>query len=140
MSHYKSMYDDNGMLYAHDLAGKEFVLVIKHVAAGSVTGKKGRKAKKPIVTFANAKKQFALNKTNGKTIASLYGTDTTAWSGKSVTLYPAVTEMDGEQVECIRIKPSVPTRAASKESPEAKEPPPIDAEEAAQIARNETDQ
>lgn len=106
--HYKRLYDDKEFLYAFDLDGKEVVVEIEMVAGGVLTGEKGRSTKKPIVSFAGKTKKLALNKTNGKTIASLYGTDTDRWIGKRITLYPTTTDFGGETVECIRIRPVVP--------------------------------
>ncbi len=51
---------------------------------------------------------FELNPTNRKTISQLYGTKPSAWTGKFITLYPTTTEMAGQTVDCIRVRPSVP--------------------------------
>jgi hypothetical protein len=67
-------------------------------------------SKKPVIVFAGKKKKFAVNKTNGKTIAGMYGTDVAAWKGKQVTLYPTTTRFGGETVECIRVRPAVPSK------------------------------
>lgn len=114
MPHYKFMFDDNGMLYAHNLKGKDATLTIKRVAAGKVIGEKARETKKPIVEFEETDRKFVLNKTNGKIIAAMYGTDADKWTGKRVTLYPTTTNMGGEVVECIRARQTVP--AESKET------------------------
>src|SRR5688572_24665427 len=115
MSHYRTMYDESDMLYAHDLGGREVTLTIKKAYAGELVGEKGRKTRKPFLEFVEpkSKKKLALNKSNGKTIARLYGTDATKWEGKQITLYPTTTEFGGETVECIRIRPVVPGAAPS---------------------------
>ena len=112
MPHYKSMFEDNGMLYACHLDGKDFTLTIRKVEAGSVTGSKGKKDKKPIVHFERTDKKLALNKTNGKVIAGMYGPDTDDWVGKRITLYATTTEFGSETVECIRVRPKVPPAPA----------------------------
>lgn len=114
MAHYKSMYDDSEFLYAHDLQGKDWTMKIVRCTAGEVTGDKGRKSKKPVLCFEGATKKLALNKSNGKTIARLYGNDTDKWAGQLVTLFPTTTEFGGETVDCIRIRPTVPKAPAAK--------------------------
>jgi hypothetical protein len=53
-----------------------------------------------------------LNPTNRKTIQQLYGTKPSAWVGQFITLYPTTTEMAGATVDCIRVRPTVPGKAA----------------------------
>lgn len=114
MPNYLTMYDPSDMLNAIDLQGREVHLEIEAVAAGELTGQKGRKAKKPIVKFKGKEKKFALNKTNGKAIARMYGKETDAWIGKWITLYTTTTEYDGDTIECIRVRPVAPNvKAAS---------------------------
>src|SRR5688500_15027782 len=109
--HYRRMYDDSEMLYAYDLEGaqgRDVVVVIEKVYGGELTGEKGRKTKKPFVKFAGRDKKLALNKTNGKAIATLYGSNTDDWVGKPIAIYATTTEYNGEQRECIRVRPQRP--------------------------------
>ena len=110
MPHYKSMFDASEFLFSYDLDGKDVIAQIVKVEAGTITGKDGRKARKPMITFKGSPKKLAINKTNGATLAKLYGADVKQWIGKWVTLYPTTTSFGGETVECIRIRPSVPDR------------------------------
>ncbi len=112
--HYKRMYDDKEFLYEYDLDGKDVTVTIEKCVAGELTGDKGRKSKKPMVSFVGTPKKLALNKTNGKAIASMYGTSVEAWAGKQITLYPTVTDFGGETLPCIRVRPTIPTGKASK--------------------------
>lgn len=108
MPHWKSMMDKE-FLYAFDLKGRDVTLTIAQVTAGKL--KNGKKeSKKPLCFFVEPrdKRPLALNATNCKTIAKLYGNDTDEWKGKRVTLYPTTTEMAGETVECIRVRPRAP--------------------------------
>lgn len=105
---YRRMYDDKEHLYAYDLDGREVTIQIEKVYAGELMGEKGRKSKKPMVKFVGKDKKLALNKTNGKTIAQLYGKDTDNWAGKWITIYPTTTDFGGETVDCIRVRPQVP--------------------------------
>lgn len=100
------MFDRTYMLAA-DLGGKDRVLTIKAVHAGELQNKAG-KSKKPIVHFEEFGLPIALNKTNAKTITKLYGPRVTAWVGKRVALYATTTDMAGETVDCIRVRPRVP--------------------------------
>lgn len=116
MVHYRSMYEDNGMLYACHLNGKDVTLTIKRVTAGAITGAKGKSDKKPIVEFEKTDKKLGLNKTNGRTIATLYGPDVEKWAGKRITVYATTTEFGREQVECIRVRPMIPNATVGKRS------------------------
>lgn len=108
MPDYRRMYDDKEHLYAYDLDGREVTVQIERVFAGELMGEKGRKSKKPMIKIVGKDKKLALNKTNGKTIAKLYGKDTDDWAGKWITIYPTTTDFGGETVDCIRVKPNVP--------------------------------
>lgn len=114
MPHYKRMYDDKEFLYAFDLDGRDVTLQIERVQAGEVSGEQGRKSKKPIVKFTGKDKKLAVNKTNGKIIAKLYGTNTDDWINQWVTLYPTTTAFGGDTVECIRVRPNRPERQQGK--------------------------
>jgi hypothetical protein len=106
--HYKRMFDDKEFLYAFDLDGREVTVTIEKCVAGKITGEKGRESKKPLLHFVGKQKKLAINKTNGKTIASLYGNDVENWAGKSIVLYPTTTTFGSETVECIRVKNVIP--------------------------------
>lgn len=103
MPDYRTMYDSQ-FLHEYDLTKDEVTVEIASVEVGELVSQGGRKSKKPLVKFKGADKGLALNKTNGKAIAALYGTDTNDWTGKKVTLFRSTTEMAGETVRCIRIK------------------------------------
>lgn len=115
---YRKMYDDKEHLYAFDLDGypagrdgrPERTLEIAGVSRGELTGEKNRKTKKPMVSFVGEVKKLALNKTNGRAVAALYGTDTDAWVGERITIFATTTEFGGETVDCIRVRPQRPER------------------------------
>lgn len=113
MAHYKSMYDSE-FLYAYDLNGTDVDVQIVAVKGGELTGEGGRKSKKPFLSLAGFDKKLAINKTNGKTIASIYGADADAWAGKWITLYATTTQFGGEVKDCIRIRPVAPRRGETK--------------------------
>lgn len=114
MAHWKSMMHRD-FIFAFDLNGRDVNVRIKQVKAGELTGEGGRKTKKPIAFFYDKEKGLALNATNCKAIASMYGNDTDKWIGKWITLYPTTTEMGGQTVDCIRVRPQPPRRSAQQQ-------------------------
>lgn len=51
---------------------------------------------------------YLTNATANKTLGRLYTKDPHGWVGKRITLYRTETEMNGEIVPCLRIRPQVP--------------------------------
>lgn len=141
MPNVMTMFDESDMLYAHDLDDREVTVEITGVSPGTLIGEKGRKARKPFVTFRGAKKKLALNKTNTRTIIKLYGKATEAWVGKFVTLFVTTTQYENETRDCIRIKPTVPSAqrksATQTTANQAPPPPEITEDEAREIAARE---
>lgn len=112
MPHWKSMVDRE-YLFAFDLGGKDSTVEITRVIAGTLISTGGKKTKKPLLYFKGKsggefERPLALNSTNAKTIASLYGNDTDAWVGRRITMYATQTQMGGETVDCIRIRSAIP--------------------------------
>jgi hypothetical protein len=110
---YRIMFDRNYVGHL-DLAGRDVTLTIAKVVGGELTAEGGRKSRKPIVHFTNGVKPLIANKTNSKTIAALYGNIVEAWAGKRITLYTSMTRNPdgGGQVECVRVRPKIPTSQA----------------------------
>lgn len=111
-------YFDSSVLRVWHLDGKERTFRIAEVkqltaeigAAGS--GKREVK-RQPLLRLTTAKGDpislpLALNKTNAKTIAQLYGNNPRAWTGKLITLYPTTTEVGGRTEDCIRVRNQEP--------------------------------
>jgi hypothetical protein len=64
-----------------------------------------RKDRKPVIHFEDLDKTFVCNKTNWNTISKVAGSDDTDdWIGKTIHLYRAEVEFQGEMVESIRVK------------------------------------
>lgn len=112
MPDYRSMFDRD-YIGAWDLKGKDVTVVITRVEAKKLRNQKGQ-ATKPVIFFEHAAKGFACNKTNGKTIAGMYGPDTDQWVGKAITLYATTTTFGSDSVECIRVRPMVPKRTSAR--------------------------
>ncbi len=113
---YRGMFDRE-YLGAWDVAGRDYTLEISRVVVAELTSEGNRKTRKPVVYFKDAQKGLALNKTNARTIAGLYGNDTRAWLGKRITLFATTTTFGRDTVECIRIRPEVPRMAVQRTAP-----------------------
>lgn len=124
---------DRDLLFAFDLGGQDKTLTIDRVTGGELTGPGGKKSKKPLCHFRNVPKPLGLNATNCKTIAAMYGNDTDGWAGKRITLYPTTTQMGGETVECIRVRPRVPPAPSAKGGKPAADEPPRDESDAGDL-------
>lgn len=114
---YRTMFDAK-YIGAWDLPKHDVVLVIDRVEAQQLTNKKGTN-KKPVVYFrgTTSGKGFVLNKTNGRAIAGMYGVHTSKWHGKPIALYATTTEVGGETVDCIRVRPQIPKKKPKDELP-----------------------
>jgi hypothetical protein len=118
---YRSMFDTR-YLGAWDLDGADRTLRIARVLAETLPPQGHRPAqKKAVVYLEGAAKPLLCNKTNARAIAALYGNDTAKWVGELVTLYATQTDMAGETVDCIRVRPAVP-----RERPRSLELRPVD--------------
>ena len=107
MTDYRKFFDKD-FLGAWDIPDKDITLTIADAKGGELTGPGGRKSKKPILKFEKTEKAMALNATNGKIIAGMYGVHVEEWVGKRITLFKTQTQMGGDTVDCIRIRPQVP--------------------------------
>lgn len=105
MPDYLAHFDPPEHIAAIDLNGKEATVTIEKVVAEKIGQKK---QKKPVLFFVGKKRGMVLNKTNCKVLAAMYGRDTEDWKGKAITIFPTMTEMAGESVPCLRIKPGIP--------------------------------
>lgn len=102
------MFDEKDFLYAFDLDGKDVTVTIESVKAGELIGDGGKKSRKPILSFVGAKKKLAVNKTNMKIIAGMYGYKASGWTGKRITLFPTTTKFGPDTMDCIRVRPVMP--------------------------------
>lgn len=109
---YRLMYDQE-FLAAVELRGKDVTLTIDHVEAAKVKGAEGKENKRPVVIFTKNREdgrplKMVVNRTNGATIAGLYGKDTDGWRGKRITLYPQMVKAFGKTDEALRVRPVAP--------------------------------
>lgn len=106
MPDYRSMFDRK-YVGAWDLGGKDVTVKIVQVKAENLQNRSGSN-KKPVVYFAGTDKGLALNKTNAKIIADMYGKNTDEWVGKLITIYPTQTQFGRDEVDAIRVRPTIP--------------------------------
>lgn len=107
---YRKFFDKE-LFGAWDIPGADVVMTIATAGGGELTGQGGRKTKKPMIGFVGTDKKFAINATNGKTIAGMYGVYVQDWVGKKIALYKTTTQMGGETMDCVRIRPQIPGAA-----------------------------
>jgi len=116
-SDYRAFFDSNVLRVWH-LDGKE--RTFKIIRCQRIDSEyMGKRSKQPLLTLEDSKGRelplpLALNKTNAKTIAQLYGTKVAGWHGKLITLYPTTTDVGNETRDCIRIRPEDPSKRARK--------------------------
>jgi len=109
MTDYRQMFDRE-YVAAYDLPeGKDIVVTISKVTVAQLpVAGTSKTQKRPIVFFEGRDKGMVLNKTNGKTIAALYGPKVEAWTGKQIVLFVVEVPFGAEIVPAIRVRPSVP--------------------------------
>jgi hypothetical protein len=108
----RRMFDAN-YITPIDVADGDTTVTIVRIEGAVVEGEKGRKARKPVVYFKGWDRPMPLNKTNMKTLYSMYGTFKAAgYVGKRITLYATTCKgVEGGQVACVRVRPVIPTDA-----------------------------
>ncbi len=96
------MTPESKYLAASNLQGRDVTLVIANVTKEEV----GRgNALKPVVYFQGKAKGMVLNIGNTNKVIHMYGPNSDKWIGKSIVVYPSTTDFDGEEVDCVRIRP-----------------------------------
>jgi hypothetical protein len=113
VTHWRKL-TDREYLGAWDVP-KPTVATITAVTGTQLPGQGDVKAsKKPVISFKNTEKKLIAGATICKAIAHMYGDDVEQWVGKPVTLYATTTRAKGgDQVDCVRVKPEIPTRPAT---------------------------
>ena len=115
-------YFDSSVLRVWHLDGKERIFRIARVTrleSEVYDEGKRKKTKQPLLRLQNARGEdvplpLALNKTNAKAIARLYGNDPRKWAGHLIALYATTTDVGGETKDCIRIRNEDPAKRARK--------------------------
>lgn len=114
-------YFDRAFIQAFDLQGRDVTITIAGVRKEKIRGRAGSNDEpksKAIIKIQGKDLEFIPCKTDAtKTIPAMYGFKTKDWLGKRITIYPTTTQAFGQQVECIRVRPSVP-KESGKEAAE----------------------
>ncbi len=76
---------------------------------------------KPVLYFREEVKQMVLNKTNGKIIGGLHGSETDNWPGKKIILYPTEVDFRGDLVDAIRVRRKIPDDGEAEASNQNKQ-------------------
>lgn len=109
-THYKRLVNPHYIgAYSLD-PGQELNVTIEKVIREQVNGADGKK-EECTVAYLKGQKPFILNATNSKTISkALKSPYIEDWAGKTITLYAAKIKAFGEELEALRVKPTVPSR------------------------------
>ncbi len=122
MSDYRAMFDRD-YIKSFDLEGRDVTITISKVVAGELVSEGNKKSKAPIISIEGKDKRFVCNKTNGKIIAGMYGNKVAAWVGKRITIFPTTTKFGRDTVECIRVRPTIPSGKGAPAAPPPQDPP-----------------
>ena len=109
---YRLMFDRD-FIGAWHLDGDKIVTITDVKKAKVKGGSDGKESSKAVLSLSEFDKPLCANITNCKTIANLYGNDTTKWRGKKVTLFPTQVQAFGAMQDCIRVRPSTPAETGS---------------------------
>ncbi len=86
-------------LKASDLNGQDLNVTISNTTVAQFDD--GHKIE---VVLSGQSKSFICNKTNARTIATAYSSDTTAWHGREVILFPMMVATPNGPKEAIRVR------------------------------------
>lgn len=63
---------------------------------------------KPVLYFQELDKGLCLNKTNGNTIADVYGDDSDDWKGQQIVAFETPVQFQGRMVQAVRVRKPKP--------------------------------
>lgn len=97
-------------LKASDLQGQTHRLVISNAYMEDVGDDR-----RLVLYFQGRQKGLVCNKTNGTKIGDAYGDDTDLWIGRTIEIFPSVTDFQGKEVDCIRVQ--IPRNDPAQQQP-----------------------
>lgn len=110
LTHWKKLVDPR-YIGAYALPdGNDLTVTIQEVRRETITMMGGKKEDHSVM-YLVGQKPMILNATNSKSIHKLYGPYIEHWAGQQITLFASTAKMGGELVECLRIRPTIPTKA-----------------------------
>lgn len=112
MPDYRTMFDLE-FIAGFELGQREATFTIESVSGQKIKGAEGKENKRPVVVFTEKRRdgqpiKLVVNKTNGRTIADLYGNDTKNWVGRRVTLFAMQVKAFGKTDLAVRVRPTRP--------------------------------
>lgn len=113
-------------------------LTVQRVEIHDVSGAQEEPEKKPVVFFKEHPHGLVLNKTNFKTLTTLFGEDSDMWTDGQCEVYCTTTDFKGETVPCVRIR-AVKTQAAPPRHQEAPQEERYEREEGPPVPDDEDD-
>ena len=90
-------------LSAADLNGNNVRAIMQHVEMEKLGDDN-----KPVLYFKGKTKGLALNVTNCRTIAAVYGDEMNDWRDQEIILFTAMVDFQGKTVEAIRVRAPQP--------------------------------
>jgi hypothetical protein len=88
---------------ATEMGNKQPTLTIKGAKPCTMENDKGSEVTKPLVSFKEIDRGWVLCKTNALCLAAMFGDETTAWTGKRVTLHAVEVQVGKKRELGIRI-------------------------------------
>lgn len=108
-THWKKLVDPRYIgVYSLPNNGGDLTVTIDFVRLETITMMGGKKEDHSIMHL-KGQKPMILNATNSKSIHKLYGPYIEDWIGKKITLFQSTAKLASEIVECLRIRPKIPT-------------------------------
>lgn len=108
-THWKKLHNPDYFGAYCLLPGQEITVTIKTITLEEVVGQGGKKDQCTVARFKENQKPLILNVTNQKTIQKIYGTPyIEEWEGKLITLIHTIDKIQGEPMEVVRVKASIP--------------------------------
>lgn len=92
-------------LSAPDIGQAKPVVTISNITFEQINQNEPQKM---VLHFQGKNKGMVMNKTNAMNVAQIYGPETDAWIGKSVTLYTTFVDYQGKSTLALRIEPQAP--------------------------------
>lgn len=110
-THWKSLAHDDRYIGAHSLPnGEDMTVTIVRIEEQLGVQMGGGKKEDLCVCHLAECKPMILNITNRKMLRKLFDTPwVEEWAGRQFTLYASTTRLGGEVVDCLRIRPKLPS-------------------------------
>ena len=110
--HWRFMFEEkNKLLGSHNLDNnEELVATIRDVGVETVMDMETKQNKAiPVLHFDSGVPPMALNITNARSVASIYGDNRNEWVGKSIQIFATSIRAFGSTTKALRIREQIPT-------------------------------